>query len=339
VKLLKPSKVIISRTDGIGDVILTYPICKWLKTHFPETEIIYLGRNYTQSVIEAFSLVDCFISWDDIVKLPSAEQIIFFRSLKADTIIHVFPHKEVAKLAKKVKIENRIGTSHRLFHLLTCNIRVDFTRKKSNLHESQLNFELFRPFGLQEIPSWEEINSNLETWRIEEQVLPNEIQTFLNSNSQFVILHPKSQGSAKEWPIVKYIDLAEKLTKVGYSVIFTGTENEGKLFRSIIPSNSLILDTTGKLTLKHLIFLISNCMALVACSTGPLHIAGISGVKSIGLFSSKRPIHPGRWRPLGRQSKAIVYDSNCPICAKKKECACIEKISVETILAEIKKGA
>ena len=78
---------------------------------------------------------------------------------------------------------------------------------------------------------------------------------------------------------------------------------------------------------------------MVACSTGPLHIAGICRIQAIGLFSARRPIHPGRWKPLGALSKAIVYDNSCPICAKKKECSCIEKISAETILSEIKKGA
>jgi ADP-heptose:LPS heptosyltransferase len=122
-------------------------------------------------------------------------------------------------------------------------------------------------------------------------------------------------------------------------VIFTGTENEGKLFRSKIPTNSAILDTTGKMSLNQLIYVISKSSALVACSTGPLHIAGLCGIKAIGLFSSKRPIHPGRWRPLGKNAEAVVFDSNCPLCAKRKECACIEKISVETIFNEIKKGA
>jgi ADP-heptose:LPS heptosyltransferase len=336
---MNPKRIILSRTDSIGDVVLTFPMCSWIKQNFPETELIFLGKEYTKPVIDSCSVIDKFINWDEIKGLPSSEKIMFFRGLQVDTILHVFPNKEIAVLAKKAKIRNRIGTSHRIFHFLTCNYRVDFSRKKSNLHEAQLNFELLRPLGLMHIPSWESISISTNYWNIENQDLPKEIDEFIKSQKKIVILHPKSQGSAKEWPIEKYIDLAKELVKLENLVIFTGTENEGKLFRSKIPSSSYILDSTGKLTLNQLMNLISKSSVLVACSTGPLHIAGISGIQAVGLFSSMRPIHPGRWKPLGALSKAIVHDSACPICSKKKECPCIEKILVETILEEIKKGA
>ena len=336
---MNPKRIIISRTDSIGDVVLTFPMCFWIKQNFPEVELVYLGKEYTKPVIESCSVIDKFINWDEIQQMPSSKKLIFFRGLQADTIIHVFPNKDISSLAKKAKITNRIGTSHRIFHFLTCNYRIDFSRKKSDLHEAQLNFELLRPLGLKNIPSWEEISTNTAFWNVEKQDLPEEIDEFVRSQKNIVILHPKSQGSAKEWPIKNYLDLAKELIESENLVIFTGTENEGKLFRSKIPTNPSILDSTGKLTLKQLIYLVSKSTSLVACSTGPLHIAGLCGIQALGLFSSRRPIHPGRWRPLGSRSKAIVYDSNCPVCAKKKECSCIEKISVETILAEIKKGA
>lgn len=336
---MNPKRIIISRTDSIGDVVLTFPMCYWLKENFPETELIFLGKDYTKPVIENCSSIDKFISWDEIQLLPSSEKIIFLRALQADTIIHVFPNKEIASLAKKAKITARIGTSHKIFHFLTCNYRIDFSRKKSDLHEAQLNFELLRPLGLKAIPSWEEFNTTQHFWKVEKEELSAEIQLVIDSSKKIVILHPKSQGSAKEWPIENYLELANLMVENGWNVIFTGTENEGKLFRSKIPTNSAILDTTGKMSLNQLIYVISKSSALVACSTGPLHIAGLCEIKAIGLYSSKRPIHPGRWKPLGKYAQAVVFDPNCPLCAKRKECACIEKISVETIFNEIKKGA
>lgn len=333
-----PKRIIISRTDSIGDVVLTFPMCAWIKYNFPKSELLYLGKEYTKAVIESCSVIDKFISWDAIQQMPSSKKLIFFRELQADTIIHVFPNKDVAALAKKAKITNRIGTSHRIFHFLTCNYKVNFSRKKSDLHEAQLNFELLRPLGLNNIPCWKELSVNLDYWNIEKQDLPKEIEVLIHTQKNVIILHPKSQGSAKEWPLKKYFDLAQKLAETGHGVIFTGTENEGKLFRSNIPNNPFILDSTGKLTLKQLIYLISKSSSLVACSTGPLHIAGICGIQAIGLFSSRRPIHPRRWRPLGSLSKAIVFDPDCNSCNKEKECSCIENISVDLVSTEIKKG-
>lgn len=328
-------RILISRTDSIGDVMLTLPMCVWLKDHFIDAELIYLGKGYTRPVVECFSVIDRFIDWEEIQDLPTSQKTSFFHELKVDSIIHVFPNKEIATLAKKVKIPVRIGTSHRSFHLLTCNHRVGFSRKNSSLHESQLNFELLRPLGLKQIPSIEEVTEGLHAFRIPEVELPQELKLLLTKNEKTVILHPKSQGSALEWPIASYISLAEKLTHKGYSVFFTGTEKEGLMFRHELPENPSIIDLTGKMDLSQLIVFISRSKNLVACSTGPLHIAGFCGIHAIGLFSPRKPIHPGRWAALGRNVRILVNDENCPECKKKKPCTCIQKITVDKVLDQI----
>jgi len=323
-------KIIISRTDSIGDVILTLPLCVWLKKQFPQTELVFLGRTYTKDIIACFDVVDTFLNFDDFSSLPTSERIA---RLKADCIIHVFPNREIAALSKKAKIPMRIGTAHRIFHLLTCNYRLNFSRKQSLLHESQLNFELLKPLGLNETPIFDSMFQSLNHFNIPLVSLPTEFSGIDFSNT--IILHPKSQGSALEWPLEKYIELAQVLVQQKKTVIFTGTENEGKEFSAILPVHPQIIDSSGKLNLKQLILLISSCEALVACSTGPYHIAGISGIKAIGLFSPRKPIHPGRWKALGDKSVALVFDSSCSNCKKGKACSCIENISVQSVLSSI----
>lgn len=328
---MKPANILISRTDSIGDVLLTLPLCAWLKNQFPTAKLTFLGRNYTQSVIESFTIIDSFIALEQLNNQPTLEKV---NQLKAfDCIIHVFPNKEIASLAKKAKIPIRIGTSHRLFHLLTCNKKVNFTRKNSELHEAQLNFELLKPLGLKEIPSFASIQDAGVNFKVHATELPLEIASLDFKN--VVILHPKSQGSAIEWPIEKYIDLALELVKTGKTVCFTGTENEGVLFRDLLPKNAAIIDTSGKLTLHQLQLLISKSYALVACSTGPYHIAGLCGIKAIGLFSARKPIHPGRWKALGKNALALVYDENCTSCKSKNACVCIQSISVEKVMQQL----
>ncbi len=325
---LNAKTLLISRTDSIGDVILSLPICIYIKQNFPTCNILFLGRDYTESVVSLLPEINQFISWNKLENLPLVERIKFLQSLNIDVCLHVFPKKEIASIMKKVKIPFRIGTSHRAFHLLRCNIRLNFTRKNSKFHESQLNFELLKPFGFNEIPDIEEIGKVISS-RI---ALPENInkKDFLAIKNA-IILHPKSQGSALEWPIEKYINLANKLLLQGQKVVFTGTENEGVQFREIIPKNKNCFDLTGKMTLEELIVFISQSKALVACSTGPLHLAGILNIKAIGLFSSRRPIHPGRWKPLGNKSEFLVYDADCEACKKGKVCKCIQNISVDRV--------
>lgn len=327
---LDGKRVIISRTDSIGDVMLTLPMCHWLKTQFPECCIVFLGRNYTRSVAESYNAVDLFEDWGDYDSFSKTEKVKKLRALNADVIIHVFPNKEIASLAKKAGIGVRIGTSHRLFHLLTCTHRVDFSRRKSDLHESQLNFELLRPVGLTEIPSFGEVIRATEEFKPEKEKLPEPFESL----KDYVILHPKSQGSALEWPVERYMDLALRLADNQRNVVFTGTEKEGLLFRSLIPDNTRIYDSTGQLSLPQLITLIGKADGLVACSTGPLHIAGFSGIRTVGLFSPKRPIHPGRWKALGTDV-VILQDTDAPLGDKGEEYNYIEAISVEQVFSAI----
>lgn len=328
-------KIIISRTDSIGDVMLTLPICVWLKKTIKNVELIYLGRDYTKPIVDCFSVIDQFVDWKWIESLPTSQRTEALKELKADVIIHVFPNKDIATLAKKAKIPMRIGTSHRSFHLLTCSHRLNFSRKKSTLHEAQLNFELLKPLGLEKIPSLEEVIELAKGFVVLPCKLPAFIQKELDKNEKTVILHPKSQGSAIEWPLESYLNLANELVVKGYTVFFTGTEEEGSHFRTQLPKNKSIIDVSGKLSLKELIFFISKVKNLLACSTGPLHIAGFTGIRTIGLFSPRRPIHPGRWQALGPKVSILVYDQDCLVCKKKNGCLCIQDISVERVLNEI----
>lgn len=325
-------RIIISRTDSIGDVLLTLPICNWIKQQYPNAHIIFLGKNYTLPILNAYKAIDEVCDWAAFEELPTVQRLSKFRSLNADAIIHVFPNKEIANLAKKVKIAHRIGTSHRSFHLLTCNHKVSFTRKRSDKHESQLNFELLRPLGLKEIPSMEEIIASTALFQPAIQQLPEVVEQFIQKYPDFVLLHPKSQGSALEWPMEKYVTLSNLLNKEGIAVAFTGTEKEGVSFRGYLPSSEMTLDTSGLFTLEQLMTFIGKSRGIVACSTGPLHIGGFLGVKAVGLFSSRKPIHPGRWHAIGTDTHYLVNDENCPNCRKKTMCKCIENIDPERVL-------
>jgi len=327
--------ILISRTDSIGDVVLTLPCCVWIKRQFPNCKLLFLGNSYTKPVLNCLPEIDEVFDWKDIQNLPLQERVRFIKEKHIDTAIHVFPNKEIASLLRRAQIPHRIGTSHRVYHLLTCNLRPNFTRKNSELHESQLNFELLRHLGVKILPSIEENSAYLTSFQAPTSDLPPFISTFMATGNTTILLHPKSQGSAVEWGVSNYVTLANQLVEHGIQVIFTGTEKEGSQFRSNIPVHPLILDSTGKLTLDQLITLIAHAHGLVACSTGPLHLAGILGKKTIGLFSPRKPIHPGRWRALGQDVTILVNDENCPKCAKKQVCDCIEQISVQRVFEQL----
>ena len=327
-KMLDPINILISRTDAIGDVCLTLPVCQALAAAYPKAELTYLCRNYTRPVVACFEPIDHVLSLEELEQSSQNERD---KQLgKFDVVIHLFPNRMVAQWCKAAKIPMRIGTAHRFFHLFTCNSRPNFSRKRSDLHESQLNFKLLAPLGLTKVPTFLQLSNNL---RFKTPNLTNHLVD--HDWSQTVLIHPKSNGSGVEYPVEKYMALALALVEKDYQVFFTGTEKEGALFRAQIPSHPAITDATGQWDLPTFIQIISKAKALVACSTGPYHIAGLCGIKAIGLFASRKPIHPGRWAALGAGARALVFEANCQRCQDGHSCTCVTQIPIEQITEAI----
>jgi heptosyltransferase-3 len=298
-------RIIISRTDSIGDVVLTLPMCGILKKKFPGIEIIFIGRTYTGPIIKCCEFVDEFVDWDAWKEKSPQEQIDIVKALRADCIVHVFPAKELLWLAKKAHIPIRIATGRRLKTITKVNRPVFFTRKNSTRHEAQLNVKLLKPLGIEEIPSLDELSTlyGLKS----KNVLRNDIRNLIQSDKLNIILHPKSKGSAVEWGVDNFVKLINQLPSEKTRIFITGTAVEGDAIRkecdlAILPA----IDLTGKLSLDELITFIDACDVLVAASTGPLHIAAALGKKAIGLYTPKRPMHPGRWAPLGKFARVLI---------------------------------
>jgi heptosyltransferase-3 len=323
--------ILISRTDSIGDVILTMPLAGFLKQKFPECKIFFLGRSYTRAVIECSSNIDKFINWDELRQLATEEQVFYLKELAIEWVIHVYPNKKFAQLVKKAGIPYRIGTSHRTYHWLTCNKPVSFSRKNSELHEAQLNFKLLEPLGVYEIPSVSDIPFLYGMVLSDKQFDDLPVQP--DSSRMNVILHPKSKGSAREWGLENFGRLIELLPSDKYKVFISGTaEDKAHMEQWLKKYADRVEDITGTLSLDAFVHFISKADALVAASTGPLHIASALGIKAIGIYPPIRPMHPGRWKPLGKKAEVLVLDKECEDCRKLTECACMKAIKPESVV-------
>jgi heptosyltransferase III len=330
-----PEHFLISRSDAIGDVVLTLPVAVVLKEKFPDCKITWIGRTYTKEVIEACSAIDAFFNYEEWIKQNKQERIETLKRLKSTAIIHVYPRKELAKAAKQAGIQVRIGTSHRVFHWLTCNKLVNLGRKNSELHETQLNLRLLEPLG---IP-----NKTIEELRTPMPIihptisLPEFLSTLVNHRKIKIILHPRSQGSAREWGPENYLQLIKLLPEEKYQVFITGTEKEGESLNKFLKDcPSHVINLTGKLTLAELISFINSCDGLVAASTGPLHLAASLGKNAIGIYPPIRPMHGRRWGPLGKKALYLSANSTCNQCRKSPQgCTCMGLVTPKMIAEKI----
>jgi heptosyltransferase-3 len=323
--------IIISRTDAIGDVVLTLPVAGVLKKLYPESKVYFLGRAYTRDVVQTCVHVDEFLDWDQWKELPDPEAVAALKSIDADAIIHVFPDKRIARIAKQAGIPQRIGTTNRLYHWWTCNTLVKLSRKNSPYHEAQLNLKLLAPLGAKDLYTLDEIAGYYGMTRL--SPLPADLAALLAPDKFNLILHPKSRGHGAEWGLENFRRLIAILPQDRYKIFLSGTAEEGKLLTSLAQEFPYVTDLAGRMSLKEFIAFIAAADGLVASGTGPLHMAAALGRHALGLFPPRRPIHPGRWAPVGRHAKFFVKDSNCEACRKTGDCTCIREIPAEELKA------
>ena len=227
----KIKHIVISRTDNIGDVILTLPIATILKEHFPDVKITFLAREYVRAVVEHCDHVDAFLSWDALSCASEMDAVAQIQAQSIDAVIHAFPKKIIAQLMKRAKIKYRIGTTRRLYHWLTCNERVNFTRAKSTLHEAQLNCQLLKPFQISSEYSLEMLRDKIAL-RCEETV-PLHLQAAMDPNRFNLIVHPFTNGNTREWPVSHFISLIRQLPADRFNVILTGSKKESEIIEFI----------------------------------------------------------------------------------------------------------
>ena len=321
-KLKNIKNIILSRTDSIGDMILALPMAKVLKERFPGIKIAVLGRTYTRAVAEACDSVDVFIDFDDFM----SNNTIIIDGKPAQAIIHVKPESYIAKRAKALQIPLRIGTANRLYHWFTCNCLVPLTRKRSHLHEAQLNLKLLAPFGIKKTFSYKEIWQHYALEKTEP--LAVQYLSLFDKNKYNLILHPMSRGSAREWGIENYVSLVRLLNPSKYNIIISGTEAEKERIQPLFEAvGDKVINITGQISLPQFLSFVAHADGLVACSTGPLHVAAAMHKDAFGLYAPLHKICAGRWGPIGSKAEVFEMKRKCTDCAfDKAPCHCIKEI-------------
>ncbi|MFA7360507.1 MAG: glycosyltransferase family 9 protein [Candidatus Kapaibacterium sp.] len=295
-----PGHILLSRTDKIGDVILTLPMIPEIKRLLPESKISIFISNKLDNLLNGYEGIHNIFYYED-----AADNLVnFFKSNDFDTIINVFPRKDIAVAAFRADVKTRVGTAYRFYSFLF-NERIKEHRKYAVKHESEYNLNLLSFLN-------KEISYNksfhLSYTESEYRDLKSKLSKLIDIDSKYIIIHPGSKGSAVDLPANKLIELAVYInTKYPhYRIVVTGLEQERhitSLFRQKL--GDYIIDLTGKLGLREMMILIDKCDLFVSNSTGPIHIAGALNRKIIGFYPNSAPMNAVRWRPLSNQAVII----------------------------------
>ena len=330
---LKNKRIIISKTNQIGDVTFSLPMASALKKLEPSCQVIFLAREYTRALIEKYSDVDEFADYESLVKGGMDSLVKGFKELRADIFIHVIHEPTISKAAKMAEIPIRIGTCRRLINWFTCNRFVNIYRRYSRLHETQLDMHFLRPLGGKSLYSLKEI-VELQHYKPLQQ--KGSISTLLNTNKFNLILHPKTRGEHIEWPPEHFARLIQLLPPETFQIFVTGNAKEGDQVRaSMLTPFPHVVDLCGKLSFNELLHFIAGADGMICASTGPVHLAANFGINTLGLYAPIRPLDAGRWGPVGPKAEVLALKKNCSACRKVKKCHCIAEITVDQVYAVV----
>ena len=326
-------RILLSRVDNIGDVVLTLPMASVLKQHYPNCHIVFMARDYVREIVASCPSVDEFLSWNELESAPAEQAVKRLKQLNLDVFVHVSPRNVIAKLAAKAKIPYRVGTIRRSYHYFNCNRWVPLRRNRSNLHEAQLNLQLLAPLAIKEKFTLKQLIPIVKLTPAATP-LPADIASALDKNRFNLIVHPLSNGNGKEWPLAYYAQLINSLPVTRFNVFITGSTKEASLLTPLISQCPQAHAVCGKLDLGQFLTLIAHCNGLLASGTGPLHMAAAIGIKALGLYPPPRDIDPVRWGPLGPQAEFLVKPSSCfNRCLQlgTRTCPCMGAIAVADV--------
>jgi ADP-heptose:LPS heptosyltransferase len=216
-------------------------------------------------------------------------------------------------------------------------------RSRAEKNEAQYNFDLVS-FALEKklkTPSL--VTEPQLTVAAGEKFKLAQLKQSLNITKPYVVIHPGMAGSAENWPLTKYAELARELQEKQFLVLVTGTQSDHQHI-----AESGILNVPGVINLCEktppglLLAVLSEASAVIAPSTGVVHLAASLGVKTLGIYSPVLVQSPRRWGPMGPQVQIFVPNVECPgqfncLMEKCPHYNCMEQISVDSVASCVNK--
>lgn len=294
-------KILVVRTDRIGDVILTLPLIYQIKKILPHANVCILVSQNVAELLYDYEIIDEVIVLENIKNLK-----MFFKRICYDLVINAFPVFDISRAEYLSKVPLRIGTAYRWYSFLY-NIKIHEHRKECLLHEYQYNINLLKKLFDE---TGYDFKYSFKINETEGSLLNEKLQKHsFRLNDEYIIIHPSSGGSSIDVSKDVLIDFINKFKKNNnIKVVITGKNSE-KDFNSKIENKNNIIDLSGELNLRELLILINNSKLFIANSTGPIHIAGALNKKVIGFYPDQKPMNENRWGPLSEDKIILRPDS------------------------------
>jgi len=332
-----PQKILLIRTDRIGDVVLSLPMAELVKKKFPQCKVSYFIRDYPSALLDNNPFIDeVLIVEESDGKILFSENLQKIKSKKFDTCVVINPTLRIALLIFLAGIRYRIGTGYRWYSFLF-NKKVYEHRKYGDKHELEYNINLLAQIGIGSSNSENIIKFNLSADEKSLQKIESLIiEKGHKPGSKIVVIHPGSGGSSVDLPKEKLIQLTKLISTIdSVTIVITGSKNEFDLCMEFEVSDSVI-NLAGQLDLNLLKALIKKSNLFISNSTGPMHIAAAFGVYVIGFFPKILSCSQNRWGPYTDKRTIYVPTIDCSNCTREQceKLDCMNSIDIGRVFDE-----
>lgn len=339
------NKILIIRTDGIGDFILWLNTAKALREHFST-------KNYHMTLIIENTVAALAKT------LPYFDQVIGYDSkrYRSSFIYHLKWFLTIRKTKYQLAIHPVYSRHQNLFDAESL-IRACIADQKIGYRGEPIkNFNKWvgahfyttliknDPKPLMELYRNAELLSHLKIahtvtmphWPLpiaDEKPIPN----------PYYILFPGAQYAIKRWPATNFAKIATPIhKKYDWQGIICGNQQESALAQQIIKqSTAPLIDMTGKTDIKTLIALIKNAQLLITNDTVAVHIGAVVQTKTICMLGGGQfgrflpyPETLSGLKPIPIYSQRSCFNCNwvCPYQRTPEEPApCMAEITSDQV--------
>lgn len=297
-------KIAILRALQLGDLLCTVPAFRALRAAYPNAEITLLGMPWAEFFVERFNkYIDRFIHFPGYTGLP--EQVYSPEAWQkfVDTM-----DKENFDLV--IQMQGNGTIVNPMLEQLDIKLLTGFYPK-----ENPVNSDMFieYPEGINEIERhlrlMEHLGIPAQGTQLEFPLTEKDEYDFKRLllpiyEKRYVVIHPGSRGTSRQWPPVYFAALADYCIEQGYTTVITGVADEIDITKEVLKCmKHAAIDLTGKTTMGAVAKLIKDAYMLISNCTGVSHIAAAFETPSVVISLNEEP---QRWAPLNRQKHHLI---------------------------------
>lgn len=324
-------RVLVTRLNYLGDVVLSLPMVDALRTANPGIEVDYLTREPAASLLRGDERIARVFSWRDGAR-ASLQTVLALRARRYRAVIDLYSNPRSAWLSWLSGAPVRVGGNRRgRRHLYTH--RVEAPR---GLPVSEVFFRYGESMGVSGHPG----KPTLRMSEAEESAA----ETLLRDagcergGSPRIGVHPGGKWSVKRWPASHFAELIARIEAMGARVVlFTGPDEPDATaeVRSRVGNRAVVLPS---LPIRSVAGVISRLDAMVACDGGIMHTSVALGTPTVGIFGSSQS---SVWFPYEQFGpyRAAQIDVECRPCHRHicplGHTRCLNDLTSESVAAHL----